>query len=77
MWWAGRPGTVAEGSGLGREPCGLGTSLTLSGLLPFKISRDLGMRWDHLVLSPPDAVMKNTEPEGDRQLDSQVGSPWS
>lgn len=38
-----------------------------------EISGDLGKRGGHLVLSPPDAVVKDTQPE-DRQLASQVSS---
>nr|XP_025704786.1 leukocyte immunoglobulin-like receptor subfamily B member 2 isoform X6 [Callorhinus ursinus] len=38
---------------------------------------DLGKRGGHLVLSPPDAVMEDTLPEEDRQLDSQFQAAGS
>ncbi|XP_072824976.1 leukocyte immunoglobulin-like receptor subfamily B member 3 [Vicugna pacos] len=53
----------------------LASPLTLLGPLLYEISGNLGKRWDPLVLSPPDAVVKDTEPEDSRQLDSQAAAP--
>uniref|UniRef100_A0A8D1LIM3 Ig-like domain-containing protein n=1 Tax=Sus scrofa TaxID=9823 RepID=A0A8D1LIM3_PIG len=75
-----RRGLAGDGSGLLGESGNVGYSVASAISLPFsgpllgEVSGNLGKRWDPLILSPLDAVVKHTWLKDGNPRDSQVSS---
>lgn len=71
---------AGDGSGLLGESGNVGYSVASAISLPFsgpllgEVSGNLGKRWDPLILSPLDAVVKHTWLKDGNPRDSQVSS---